>query len=113
MIPGPVPYTPAPSKLGRLCVAVLLSATLGLLLPIIVRGQTVPKPDTSKGTQAATTIVARDTALRISVRNIDITKFPIVSIIFDVFDSRNSFIGGLEKRDILISENGAGQDVLS
>jgi hypothetical protein len=91
----------------------LLIPALGFMLLATVRAQTVPKPDTSKGAQASTTIVARDTALRISVRNIDITKFPIVSIIFDVFDSRNAFIGGLEKRDILISENGAGQDVLS
>jgi flagellar motor protein MotB len=59
------------------------------------------------------TVVARDSSLRIAIRNIDITRFPLVSIIFDVFNPSNIFVGGLAPADIIIRENDKPQEVLS
>lgn len=59
------------------------------------------------------TVIARDSTLRVMVRNIDISRFPLVSIIFDVQDGRNSFIDGLAETDIIIRENDRPQDVIS
>ena len=60
-----------------------------------------------------TSIALRDTALHVSVRNIDITRFPLVSIVFDAFDSKNAPIADLDKGDIVISENGRQQDIIN
>ncbi len=60
-----------------------------------------------------TTIGLRDSSVELSVRNIDITKFPRVGIVFDVFNSDHAFVQGIRKSDILITENGVPQDVQS
>lgn len=60
-----------------------------------------------------TTVLSRDSTLRVAVRNIDISRFPLVSLIFDVQDNHNSFVDGLEKHDIIIRENSHNQDVIS
>lgn len=54
-----------------------------------------------------------DSSLRVQVRNIDITRFPKVGIIFDVFDRNYRFIDTLTKEDIEITEDKEEQDVLS
>jgi outer membrane protein OmpA-like peptidoglycan-associated protein len=99
---------PWPRPLGVLVLLVLLMAS-----PRPADAQPPQVSDAGGEALASTSIVTRDSTLRVAVRNIDITKFPLVSIIFDVFDSENSFIGGLEKNDILISENREEQEVLS
>ncbi len=71
------------------------------------------QPDTSKNILESTAILTVDSALRVAIRNIDITKFPLVSVIFDVFDSQYRFIGDLKKEDLIVTENGAPQDVIS
>jgi outer membrane protein OmpA-like peptidoglycan-associated protein len=91
----------------------LLSLLAFMLVVQAASAQPGGASDSEKVPINSTSIVTRDTALRVAVRNIDITKFPLVSIIFDVFDSENTFIGGLEKNDIMISENRAEQEVLS
>lgn len=72
-----------------------------------------PIADTTKARLETATVIARDSSLRVAVRNIDISRFPLVSIIFDVQDTRNGFVDSLEKRDIIIRENNEQQDVLS
>jgi len=60
-----------------------------------------------------TSISLRDTGLHVSVRNIDITRFPLISIVFDAFDSKNVPVTDLSKPDIIISENGRPQDIIT
>lgn len=60
----------------------------------------------------STAVLTIDSTLRVEVRNIDITRFPYVGIIFDVFDSQYQFIDTLEKSDIVITENGAEQEII-
>ncbi|MBX7217978.1 MAG: VWA domain-containing protein [Chlorobi bacterium CHB2] len=61
----------------------------------------------------STTVMTLDSSLRVAIRNIDITKFPFVSIVFDVFDRQYRFVDSLRKSDIVITENGAQQEVTS
>jgi Mg-chelatase subunit ChlD len=79
--------------------------------PSTLRGST--SQDSTNARLEMATVIARDSTLRVSVRNIDISRFPFVSIIFDVQDNRNSFVDGLAKQDIIIRENNEQQDVLS
>lgn len=61
----------------------------------------------------STAVLTLDSTLRVEVRNIDITRFPYVGIIFDVFDKDYHFIDTLRKEHIVITENGIDQNVLS
>lgn len=61
----------------------------------------------------STAVLTLDSTLRVEVRNIDITRFPYVGIIFDVFDKDYHFIDSLQKEHIVITENGINQNVLS
>lgn len=72
-----------------------------------------PNDDTTHNRMRSTTIAARDSTLRISVRNVDITRFPTIGVVFDVFDSKSVFMGGLQKTDVVITENGLPQEVQS
>lgn len=67
----------------------------------------------SKEQLKSTAVLTVDSTLRVEVRNIDITRFPYVGIIFDVFDKDYRFIDTLEREDIVITENGVDQEVLS
>ena len=88
-----------------------LIASLALLLGAAGRiAMAQPVDDPSR---RVTSIALRDTALHVSVRNIDITRFPLVSIVFDAFDSKNAPIADLDKGDIVISENGRQQDIIN
>ena len=60
----------------------------------------------------STAVMTVDSALQVEVRNIDITRFPNVGIIFDVFDKEHHFIDTLKKSDIIITENDIDQEVL-
>lgn len=60
----------------------------------------------------STAVLTVDSSLRVHVRNIDITRFPKVGIIFDVFDSNYRFIDTLRRRHISIQENGVDQEVI-
>ncbi|MEP7219495.1 MAG: OmpA family protein, partial [Bacteroidota bacterium] len=62
---------------------------------------------------SVTSLSLKDTALHVSVRNIDITRFPVISIVFDAFDSQGMSVVGIDKKDILISENGVQQNILT
>lgn len=85
------------------------------LLPLCAQSQ--PKggahPDTLDQQLKSTAVLTIDSTLRVEVRNIDITRFPYVGIIFDVFDEEYHFIDTLELEDIVITENGSQQNVLS
>jgi outer membrane protein OmpA-like peptidoglycan-associated protein/Mg-chelatase subunit ChlD len=69
--------------------------------------------DTAGGRLGYASVNLVDSTLRVAVRNIDITKFPNVGIVFDVYDRQNNFVSGVTKGDIIITENGKQQDVTS
>jgi outer membrane protein OmpA-like peptidoglycan-associated protein len=69
--------------------------------------------DSSQEKLNSTKVAVRDSNMRVSVRNIDITRFPNIGVVFDVFDSKSVFMGGLHKEDIVITENGKPQQVES
>src|ERR1700733_9538077 len=48
-----------------------------------------------------------------TIKNIDITHFPEMGIIFSAVDSRNQFIRTLRKEDIAIQENGIDRPIVS
>lgn len=60
----------------------------------------------------STAVLTIDSTLRVHVRNIDITRFPKVGIIFDVFDSDYRFIDTLRREHIEIKENNNDQEVI-
>jgi hypothetical protein len=103
----------------------LVALTIALSLAIVSHAQTPralePLKSRTKPAGDSTridrlemaTVIARDSSLRVAVRNIDISRFPLVSIIFDVQDGRNAFVDGLEEQDIIIRENDEPQEVIS
>lgn len=93
----------------RVITMLALFAALWLCAPLKGGAQPVSDP----GHNGLTTILLRDSLLRVSVRNIDITRFPLISVVFDVFDSENHPVPGLQKSDIIIKENGQAQDIIS
>ena len=75
--------------------------------------QPTPKESTSEAEHLkSTAVLTIDSTLRVHVRNIDITRFPNVGIIFDVFDRDYRFIDTLRKEHIEIEENGDAQEVI-
>lgn len=89
-------------------------AAFWMLVPFALHGQPGGTDTSPKGGRIElTSITLLDTALRVAVRNIDITRFPLISVVFDVFDSQHNSVLGIEKSDILITENGAQKDVIS
>ncbi len=49
----------------------------------------------------------------ITIKNVDITHFPDMSIIFSAVDRRNNFIRTLQKEDLVVLENGIERPILS
>jgi outer membrane protein OmpA-like peptidoglycan-associated protein/Mg-chelatase subunit ChlD len=96
----------------RLILIGALITALWLCAPL--KGSAQPSTDsTNTGTSGYTTLILRDSTLHVSIRNIDITRFPIISLVFDVFDSANHPVTTLQKKDLIIKENGQPQDVIS
>lgn len=95
----------------------LVAFLLLLVAAASLRAQTVPSatvpPATDSARLRSTTVSVRDSNVKVSVRNVDITHFPMIGIVFDVFDSKSTFLEGLQKNDVLISENGQAQQVES
>lgn len=91
-----------------LVVLVCLSAASSMAQP-----KAPALPDTTGGRLGYASVNLLDSTLRVAVRNIDITKFPNVGIVFDVFDKQNNFVAGVTRPDILITENGRPQEVIS
>jgi outer membrane protein OmpA-like peptidoglycan-associated protein/Mg-chelatase subunit ChlD len=108
---GPVPRRPW----FRLGVLSLLLSMLALPASAQPKSPRTPETtiDTSDGRLGYASVNLRDSTLRVAVRNIDITKFPTVGIVFDVLDRQNNFTSGVTKPDIIITENGKPQEVLS
>lgn len=48
-----------------------------------------------------------------NIKNVDITHFPELSVIFSAVNSRNDFVRTLRKEDLLILENGQPRPILS
>jgi outer membrane protein OmpA-like peptidoglycan-associated protein/Mg-chelatase subunit ChlD len=81
--------------------------------PSTLRGQSRADDSIHTARLEMATVLAKDTTLRVTIRNIDISRFPVVSIIFDVQDRWNNFVDELAKKDIIIRENDEQQDVIS
>ncbi len=84
-----------------------------MLSPLGLKAQPVTDTVPKGGKIDLTSITLVDTALRVSVRNIDITRFPLISVVFDVFDSQHNSVVGVEKGDIVITENGLQKDIIT
>ena len=93
---------------------VFLGLFLWMAFPLSAQPQQRSKDTTPEEEERlkSTAVLTVDSALRVSVRNIDITRFPNVGIIFDVFDKEYRFIDTLKKSDILITENHVDQEVI-
>lgn len=91
----------------------VMIAMLWLALPCMLQAQPSGGETPPKKKIDLTTITLLDTALRVSVRNVDITRFPLISVVFDVFNSQQESVVGIEKTDILITENGQEKDIIS
>ena len=85
-----------------------LTAMTGELFAQNDSGRTVAENERIKSTAVLTV----DSSLRVQVRNIDITRFPKVGIIFDVFDRDYRFIDTLRREHISIRENDVEQEVI-
>lgn len=74
------------------------------------QGTTLPKlRDASKRPTLAT--AGQD--VRITIKNIDITHFPEMGVIFSALDPHNRFVPTLRKDDMRVLENGAERPILS
>jgi len=106
-------FGPSTPSRGRNCGFIAFVVVLWLLPASVAIAQ--PSRDaTERGSGIKlTSITLLDTALRVSVRNIDITRFPLISIVFDVFNSQHESVAGIEKPDIVITENGRQKDIIS
>ncbi|MDP4198683.1 MAG: OmpA family protein [Bacteroidota bacterium] len=51
--------------------------------------------------------------LRFTIKNVDITHFPELSVIFSASNARNEFIRTLRKEDLIVLENGQQRPILS
>ncbi len=58
-------------------------------------------------------LAANGSDVRIIIKNIDITHFPQMGVIFSALDSRNRFVPTLKKDDMRVVENGAERPILS
>jgi len=48
-----------------------------------------------------------------TIKNVDITHFPEMGVIFSAVDNRNDFIRTLQKEDVVVKENGIERPILS
>lgn len=60
-----------------------------------------------------TTVMLRDSSMKVVIRNIDITRFPDISIVFDVTTFDNQPVNGLMMTDVQVAENGVNQKVIA
>lgn len=74
--------------------------------------QIIRHPNDPPGREV-TRVALRDSSLRIAVRNIDITRFPLINVVFDVMTPDNHAVFGLDRADVQITENGREQQVVS
>src|SRR5207245_5747875 len=51
--------------------------------------------------------------LLFDIKNVDITHFPEMSVIFSAVNNRNVFVKTLKKEDILVLENGIKRPIIS
>ncbi len=58
-------------------------------------------------------LVAANGQAMLTIKNVDITHFPDIGVIFSAVDSRNQFIRTLKKEDLVIMENGIERPILS
>src|SRR6476620_7086435 len=49
----------------------------------------------------------------LAIKNVDITHFPEMGVIFSAVDSRNHFIRTLRKEDVVVLENGLERPIVS
>lgn len=110
MIQYPIPFVTG-FRRNKLLPVMLLVA---LLAPIGAGSQPVTPTRGASASQRLeyTTVNLRDSSLRLSIRNIDITRFPQVSVVFDVMTPGNTSVFGLGKNDVEILENGETQNII-
>src|SRR5436853_482488 len=48
-----------------------------------------------------------------TIKNVDITHFPEMGVIFSAVDNRNNFIRTLKKEDVVVKENGIQRPIVS
>ncbi len=58
-------------------------------------------------------VLTADGDVRILIKNIDITHFPEMGVIFSALDPRNRFVPTLKKEDLRLKENGIERPILS
>lgn len=59
-----------------------------------------------------TSVTPIDSGLQVIVRNIDISRYPKISVVFDVLDKQNNFVHNLTIKDVTVKENGVPQDAV-
>ncbi|MBS1911451.1 MAG: OmpA family protein [Bacteroidetes bacterium] len=96
----------------RWILIVTLLAAWGGCLPFTVDAQPSDS-NVVRTTLGLTTVALHDSTLRVTVRNIDITRFPLISVVFDVFDTNNVAVTGIDKSDVIITENGQRQEIIA
>lgn len=67
------------------------------------------KKEKKKDPTQFTSVSTLDTTLHIIVRNIDISRYPKISVVFDVLDMRNNFVSNVTINDVKVNENGNPQ----
>lgn len=103
------PLRPISQRTARF--ATQLFAILLVITPLWSQTDSVKSKEMTERIKS-TAVLTVDSTLRVHVRNIDITRFPKVGIIFDVFDTDYRFIDTLRREHIEIEENGVRQEVL-
>jgi len=95
---------------------VRIRSLLGILLcAVVVAHESIGQPRLPRPTNGGeiTRVALRDSSLRIAVRNIDITRYPLINVVFDVMTMDNRSVIGLDRADVSITENGREQEVIS
>jgi outer membrane protein OmpA-like peptidoglycan-associated protein len=105
--------------LMRMPRAILVFATLIALNAGTLHAQRTPEHDLEKRRSTA----ARDSArfglqsvrgnVIFGIKNVDITHFPELSVIFSATNSRNELIRTLRKEDLIVMENGQQRPIIS
>ncbi len=101
----------SPNRVTLRVLALILACLI--CAPFLIHAQGAADSSQVRSRLGLTSLSLRDSSLHVTVRNIDITRFPLISIVFDVFDTANVPIAGIEKSDIAIAENGKPQDIVS
>jgi len=99
----------------RRTVHTLVLATVTLIAGVVGLWAQGGNPDTvsRRNLPDFTSIVLRDSSMKVVIRNIDITRFPDISIVFDVTTFDNQPVEGLALNDVRVAENGVDQKVIA